>query len=83
MGGSQSNPINDETEGILGGGETARSKYYNPDPLAQLIGPMKETEIILKGAKMKALIDTGANISLLTDGSWRNYNFPFDRYRWF
>ena len=65
MGGSQSTPINNEIEGILGGGGTARSKYHNPDPLARLIGPTNETEIILKGAKLKALIDTGANMSCI------------------
>ena len=37
-------------------------KYHNPDLLARLIGPMNETEIILEGVKMKALIDTGANM---------------------
>ena len=52
-------------EGKLGGGETSRSKYHNPDLLARLIGPTNETEIILKGAKMKALINTGANMSCI------------------
>ena len=29
----------------------------------RLIGPMNETEIILEGVQMKALIDTGVNMS--------------------
>ena len=33
--------------------------------LARLIGPTNETKIILKGVKMKALIDTGANMSCI------------------
>ena len=59
----QSTPVNDNVEGTLGEGGTSRSRYHNPDPLAQLIGLTNETEIILKGVKMKALIDTGANMS--------------------
>ena len=63
MGADQSTPVNDNVEGTLGEGGTSRSRYHNPDPLARLIGPMNETEIILKGVKMKSLIDTGANMS--------------------
>ena len=55
--------MNENKEGILGGRETSKSKYHNPDPLAQLIGRTNETEIILEGVQMKALIDTGANMS--------------------
>ena len=61
----QSTPINDKVGGTLGEGGTSKSKYHNPDPLAQLIGPTNETEIILEGVKMKALIDTGANMSCI------------------
>ena len=63
MGADQSTPINNNAEGTLGGGGTPKSRYHNRDPLARLIGPTNETEIILEGVKMKALIDTGANMS--------------------
>ena len=63
MGADQSTPIDNNAEGTLGGGRIPKSRYHNPDPLARLIGPMNETEIILEGVKMKALIDTGANMS--------------------
>ena len=55
--------MNENKEGILGGRGTSKSKYHNPDPLVQLIGRTNETEIILEGVQMKALIDTGANMS--------------------
>ena len=64
-GADQSTPINDKVEGTLGGGGTSKLKYHNPDPLAQLIGPTNETEIIPEGDKMKAVIDTGANMSCI------------------
>ena len=63
MGADQSTPVNDNKEGTLGGGGTSKSKYHNPDPLVRLIRSMNETEIILEGVQMKALIDTGANMS--------------------
>ena len=63
MGADQSTPINNNVEGTLGAGGTSKSRYHNPDPLAQLIGPTNETEIILEGVNMKALIETGANMS--------------------
>ena len=63
MGADQSTPVNENKEGILGGGGTSKSKYHNLDPLVQLIGPTNETKIILKGVQMKAPMDTGANMS--------------------
>ena len=48
---------------LWGAGGIPKSRYHNPDPLAQLIGHTNETEIILKGVKIKALIDTSANMS--------------------
>ena len=64
-GANQSTPMNNNEEGTLGGGGTSKLKYHNPEPLAQLIGPTNETEIILKGVKIKALINTGANMSFV------------------
>ena len=47
--------------------EPAERRYYNPDPLLRLIGDANESEIILEGRVVKALIDSGAQISTITD----------------
>ena len=46
---------------MIGGPE-----YYNPDPLARLIGLSNEVTIEIEGQKVKALLDTGANMSCIT-----------------
>ena len=48
-------------EGVIRGPE-----YYNPDPLARLIGPSNEATIEVEGQEVKALLDTGANMSCIT-----------------
>ena len=40
--------------------------YYNPDPLYRLIGPANETEVNVEGVGMKALINSGAQISAIS-----------------
>ena len=45
----------------------AKSKYYNPDPLLRLIGEANETEVALDKAKVKALVDSGSQISTVTE----------------
>ena len=42
------------------------SRYYNPDPLFRLIGESNEANIQLDGNKLPALIDSGAQISAMT-----------------
>ena len=42
------------------------SRYYNPDPLFQLIGESNELDIQLEGNKLPALIDSGAQVSAMT-----------------
>ena len=44
-----------------------RSQYYNPDPLFRLIGEANETEIMLNGTTLKALIDSGSQISTILE----------------
>ena len=41
--------------------------YHNPDPLYQLIGEPNETSIIVENQKIKGLIDSGAQISSISD----------------
>ena len=38
-------------------------KYYNPDPLYQLIGRVNEAKVKIDGCEVTGLIDLGANIS--------------------
>ena len=46
----------------------AKSRYYNPDPLFCLIGEANETEVILNGTTLKALVDSGSQISTILEG---------------
>ena len=76
MGADKSTPINNNVEGTLGGGGTPKSKYHNPDPLVWLNGPTKKTEINLKGVRLKALIDTRANMSCINKWLVKKLQLP-------
>ena len=41
--------------------------YHNPDPLVCLIGESNETDVIVENAKVKGLVDSGAQISSISD----------------
>ena len=45
----------------------AKSQYHNPDPLFRLIGEANETEVVLNQTKLKVLVDSGSQISTLTE----------------
>ena len=45
----------------------AKSQYYNPDPLFRLIGEANEMAVTLNCTKLKALIDSGSQISTITE----------------
>ena len=40
--------------------------YYNPDPLFRLIGESNEANVLIGGNKLPALIDSGAQVSAMT-----------------
>ena len=42
-------------------------RYYNPDPLFQLIRKSNEAEVQIDGNNLTALIDSGAQISAITN----------------
>ena len=42
-------------------------RYYNPDPLFRLIGESNEAEVQIDGNKLTALVDSGAQISAITN----------------
>ena len=45
----------------------AKSRYYNPDPLFRLIGEANETEVTLNQSRLKALVDSGSQISTMME----------------
>ena len=45
----------------------AESRYYNPDPLLRLIGEANETKIRFDKTEIKALVDSGSQISTVTE----------------
>ena len=71
--GPKSNPkVTVGESGILEGGR----EYYNPDPLYRLIGPTNETEVNVEGVGMKALIDSGAQISAISKSLVKTLGLP-------
>ena len=54
-------------QGVIQRGE---GKYYNPDPLYQLIGRVNEAKVKIDGHDVTGLIDLGANISI-----WESIHF--------
>ena len=47
----------------------AESEYYNPDSLVQLLNHANMTKVMVEGMEIMALMDTGSQISALTEGS--------------
>ena len=41
--------------------------YHNPDPLVRLIGEANETDIVIENKQLKGLIDSGVQISSISD----------------
>ena len=44
-----------------------RELYHNPDPLYRLIGEPNEASVIVENQKVKGLIDSGAQVSSISD----------------
>ena len=53
----------------------AEPGYYNPSPLVQLTGHANETTVVVEGVEMMALVDTGPQISTLTEGFYSEFRF--------
>ena len=43
-----------------------QDQYYNPNPLARLIGKYNESTIIIDGKQCTALIDSGVQVMTIT-----------------
>ena len=46
----------------------AQPVYHNPSPLVWLIGSANVAAVVVEGVEMMALVDTGSQISTLTEG---------------
>ena len=51
-------------------------KYHNPDPLLRLIGPANEATIIVEGQQILALIDSGAQLSTMSESLVQALRLP-------
>ena len=60
-------------EGTKGGGE---SRYHNPDPLHQLIGPRNEINVVVNEELVKGLVDSGAQISAISMEFVKRHDLP-------
>ena len=69
----QSSPSDDQgginiNRELRQGRESNGLEYYNPNPWARILGRANETEIKIDGIICKALIDSGAMISMMRKG---------------
>ena len=64
--------LNDQ--GVIKRGE---GKYYNPDPLYQLIGRISEAKVKINGHEVTGLIDSGANISSILKSFTDKLGLPY------
>ena len=60
-GGEQGTPVN--TSKLA-----AESGYHNADPSVCLLGCANDTKVVVEGVEMMALVETGSQISALTEG---------------
>ena len=51
-------------------------KYHNPDPLLRLIGLANEATIIVEGQRFQALIDSGAQLSTMSESLVQTLKLP-------
>ena len=54
-------------------------KYHNPDPLLRLIGLANEAKIIVEGQEFPALIDSGAQLSTMSESLVQALKLPFHK----
>ena len=54
-------------------------RYHNPDPLLRLICPANEASIIVEGQRFLALIDSGAQLSTMSESLVQALKLPFHK----
>ena len=52
-------------------------QYYNPDPLYHLIGRLNETKMLVDDHEVMGLIDSGTNISAISNSFAEKLGLPF------
>ena len=83
----QSSPSNDQggvnIDGqVRQGGVSTGPEYYNPNPWVRILGRANESEIKIDGKVSKALIDSGAIISMMSKGYFDEHGYeiqPLDQ----
>ena len=58
-----------------------RELYHNPDPLYRLIGEPNEASVIVENQKVKGLIDSGAQVSNVSDKFAKELNLEVKKIR--
>ena len=53
--------------------------YHKPDPLVQLIGEPNETSVVIENVKVKGLVDSGAQISSISDKFAKLLKLPINK----
>ena len=51
-------------------------KYHNPEPLLRLIGLASEATIIIEGQRFQALIDSAAQLSMMSESLVQTLKLP-------
>ena len=54
-------------------------KHHNPDPLLRLIGLANEATVIVEGQKLPALIDSGAQLSTMSEALVQDLTLPIHK----
>ena len=54
-------------------------RYHNPDQLLQLIGPANEATIIIEGQQFLALMDSGAQLSMMSESLVQALKLPIHK----
>ena len=54
-------------------------KYHNPDPLLRLIGLANEATILIEGQQLVALIDSGAQLSTMSESLVQALKLPIHK----
>ena len=55
------------------------NRYHNPDPLLRLKGPANKATIIVEGQKFPALIDSGAQLSMILESLVQALKLPIHK----
>ena len=69
------------TDKLRQAGVSNGPEYYNPNPWVRILGRANETEIEIDGKISKALIDSGAMISMMSKGYCDEHGYEIQPFR--